>query len=112
MWQEKKSMSDGISWITRVDWETSLWSFDHLQSFRAIDLHQLIHFQEPIPFKLDFMINKKGEIENIKTDIEKQEIANEIIKLVNKLPKFKQPGTINGLPTNMPFSLQMTLNFF
>lgn len=67
---------------------------------------------EPIPFKLDFIINKKGEIENIKTDIEKQEIANEIIKLVNKLPKFKQPGTINGLPTNMPFSLQMTLNFF
>lgn len=60
-------------------------------------------------FKVDFIINKKGRIENINVQAHKREIAVEAISVLKRLPKLKKPGFSNGKPVNTSFSILMTL---
>lgn len=62
-------------------------------------------------FQVDFIINKKGKVENIRAKAYKKEIAAEAIRVLKRLPKFKVPGYKNGKPVNVPFSLQMEIFF-
>jgi len=62
-------------------------------------------------FKVDFIINKKGKVEQVTAKAHKREIAVEAIRIVKRLPKFKKPGYKNDKPVNVPFSLLMTIYF-
>lgn len=62
-------------------------------------------------FLLEFTINKKGKIENINAKANHKAIAIEAIKVAKRLPKFKEPGTSNGVAVDTPFSMLMTLYF-
>jgi Gram-negative bacterial TonB protein C-terminal len=46
-------------------------------------------------FKVDFVINKKGKVENITAKAHKREIAVEAIRVLKRLPKLKKPGYLN-----------------
>jgi ribosome-associated translation inhibitor RaiA len=62
-------------------------------------------------FQLDFVINKKGKIEQVNAKANHRAIAIEAIKVAKRLPKFKKPGTVNGEAVDTPFSLLMTIYF-
>lgn len=62
-------------------------------------------------FKVEFIINKKGKIENINAKAYKKEIAIEAIRVLKLLPKLKTPGFKNGKPIDTPFSFIMTVHF-
>jgi len=62
-------------------------------------------------FQVDFIINKKGKVENVTAKAHKREIAVEAIKVVKRLPKLKKPGYLNGKPVNVPFSILITIYF-
>lgn len=62
-------------------------------------------------FKVDFIINKKGKVENVTVKAHKREIAIEVIRVLKRLPKLKKPGYLNEKPVNVPFSIMMTIYF-
>lgn len=80
-------------------------SFDYEMAERVFPLEQSTQFQ------VDFIINKKGKIEQVNAKANHRAIAIEAIRIAKRLPKFKVPGTKNGKPINTPFSLLMTVYF-
>lgn len=56
---------------------------------------------------INFTINKKGEIENIKTKGAATILQTEAIRIIELLPKFK-PAMMDGSPTKIPFSIPIT----
>lgn len=62
-------------------------------------------------FQVSFIIDKKGEIKNIKAKAHKREMAAEAIRTLKRLPKLKAPGYKNGKPVDTPFSFLMTIYF-
>lgn len=67
--------------------------------------------EQSTQFQLDFIINKKGKVEQVNAKANHRAVAIHAIKLAKQLPKFKIPGTKNGKPTDTPFSLLMTIYF-
>ncbi|OUS00388.1 hypothetical protein A9Q86_10475 [Flavobacteriales bacterium 33_180_T64] len=80
-------------------------NFDYEMADRVFPLEQSTKFQ------LDFIINKKGKIEQVNAKANHKAIAIEAIRLAKRLPKFKKPGTIDGKPVDVPFRLLMTIYF-
>lgn len=79
--------------------------FDYEMADRLFPTDQYTQFQ------LDFVINKKGKIEQVNAKANHKAVAIHVIKLAKQLPKFKSPGLHNGEPINTPFSLLMTVYF-
>ncbi|MBO3117095.1 hypothetical protein J4050_10065 [Winogradskyella sp. DF17] len=67
--------------------------------------------EESTSFQLDFTITKKGKVANVNAKANHRAVAIEAIRLAKRLPKFKAPGTKNGKPVDVPFSLLMTVYF-
>lgn len=80
-------------------------SFDYEMADKAFPL------EKSTRFKADFIINKKGKVEQITAKANHKAVAIEVIKLIKRLPKFKKPGYKNGEPVNVPFSVLMTVYF-
>jgi hypothetical protein len=80
-------------------------SFDIEMASRALPLEQSTQFL------LEFTINKKGKIEAVNAKANHKAIAIEAIKVAKRLPKFKEPGFLEGVAVETPFSLLMTLYF-
>ncbi|NRB60804.1 MAG: hypothetical protein HRU50_12810 [Winogradskyella sp.] len=62
-------------------------------------------------FQLDFIINKKGKVEQVNAKAHHRAIAIEAIKVAKRIPKFRIPGTLNGEAIDVPISLLMTIYF-
>lgn len=62
-------------------------------------------------FQLDFIINKKGKVEQVNAKANHRAIAIEAIKVAKRIPKFKKPGTSDGKAVEVPYSLLMTIYF-
>ncbi|MBC2846336.1 hypothetical protein [Winogradskyella flava] len=62
-------------------------------------------------FRLDFIINKKGKVEQVNAKANHRAIAIEAIRVTKRLPKFKKPGTENDEAVDTPFSMLMTIYF-
>lgn len=80
-------------------------SFDIEMASRVLPLEQSTQFL------LEFTINKKGKIENVNAKANHKAIAIEAIKVAKRLPKFKEPGYVDGVTVDTPYSLLMTLYF-
>ena len=80
-------------------------SFDYEMADRVFQT------KESTKFQLEFMVNKKGRVEHINVKAMHKAIAIEVIKLAKRLPKFKSPGTINGIPVKVPIKFEMTVFF-
>lgn len=79
--------------------------FDYEMADRLFPLEQSTKFQ------LDFIINKKGKVEQINAKANHKAIAIHVIKIAKQLPKFKQPGTLDGEAVDVPFGVLMTVYF-
>ncbi|MDG5490042.1 hypothetical protein [Psychroserpens sp. SPM9] len=79
--------------------------FDYEMADRVFPTEQSTKFQ------LDFVINKKGRIEQVNAKANHKAIAIHAIRLAKQLPKFKQPGTVDGQAVAVPFSILMTVYF-
>lgn len=62
-------------------------------------------------FLVEFTINEKGKAEKINAKANHRAVAIDVIRVVKRMPKFKKPGTVNGQPVSIPFSMLMTLYF-
>ena len=62
-------------------------------------------------FQLEFIINKKGKVDQVNAKAHHRAVAIEAIRTAKRLPKFKKPGTRNGKPVETPYSLLMTIYF-
>lgn len=80
-------------------------SFDYDMADRVFPLEQSTQFQ------VDFIINKKGKVEQVTAKANHRAVAIEAIRIAKRIPKFKLPGTKNGEPVSTPFSLLMTVYF-
>lgn len=80
-------------------------SFDYAIADRALPLAKSTKFQ------LDFIINKKGKVEQVNAKANHRAIAIEAINTAKRLPKFKVQGTKDNKPVNTPVSLLMTIYF-
>jgi hypothetical protein len=80
-------------------------SFDYQMADRVMPLEQ------STKFRVDFIINKKGKVEQVNAKANHRAIAIEAIRIAKRIPKFKVPGTKNGKPIETPFSLLMTVYF-
>jgi len=61
-------------------------------------------------FKVEFIVNKKGKIEQVSAKANHREIAAEAIRVLKRIPKFKKPGYSNGEAIDTPFSIMMTVH--
>ncbi|HMC01656.1 MAG TPA: hypothetical protein VKN14_11530 [Flavobacteriaceae bacterium] len=80
-------------------------------SFNMELADKLFPTEKSTQFKVDFVVNKKGKVENINAKAHKREIAVEAISILKRLPKFKSPGYLNDEPVDTPFSILVTINF-
>ena len=80
-------------------------SFDTGKADVALPLEKSTKFQ------LDFIINKKGKVEQVNAKANHRAIAIEAIKVAKRIPKFKKPGTSDGKAVEVPYSLLMTIYF-
>ncbi|WP_299890138.1 hypothetical protein [uncultured Lacinutrix sp.] len=62
-------------------------------------------------FQVDFIINKKGKVQDVTAKAHKREMAAEAIKVTKRLPKFIEPGYFKGKPVNTPVSILITIYF-
>jgi len=62
-------------------------------------------------FKVEFVVNKKGKVEQVTAKANHREIAAEAIRVLKRIPKFKKPGYTNGKATDTPFSIMMIVHF-
>lgn len=60
---------------------------------------------------VEFVVNKKGEVENINAKANKREMAVEAIKVIRRMPKLKKPAYSNGKPIDIHLSFLMTIYF-
>ncbi|MDO1502515.1 hypothetical protein Q2T40_20460 [Winogradskyella maritima] len=80
-------------------------SYDLAVADRALPLERSTQFQ------LDFIVNKKGKVEQVTAKANHRAIAIEAIKTAKRLPKFKTPGMLNGSAIDTPMTLTMVLYF-
>lgn len=57
---------------------------------------------------VNFVISKNGEIVNIEAKGGHESLEHEAIRVVNTLPNFYKPGTIDGKPVNVKYSLPIS----
>ena len=62
-------------------------------------------------FKVEFVVNKKGGVEQVSAKANHREIAAEAIRVLKRIPKFKKPGYSNGEAIDTPFSIMMIVHF-
>ncbi len=63
-------------------------------------------------FQVEFIINKKGKVEHITAKAHKKGMAAEAIRVLKRLPKFKNPGyNSKNEPIDVPFKILMTYYF-
>lgn len=62
-------------------------------------------------FKVNFIVNKKGKVEQVSAKANHREIAAEAIRVLKRIPKFKKPGYSNNKPVDTPFSILIKLSF-
>lgn len=62
-------------------------------------------------FQANFVIDKKGNIKDIKVKAFKRDMAVLVIRVLKRLPKMKSSGTLNGTPADTAFGFLMTLYF-
>lgn len=67
--------------------------------------------QQYTKFKVEFVVNKKGKVEQVNAKANHRAIAAEAIRVLKRIPKFKKPGYSNGEPVDTPFSILMKVNF-
>lgn len=72
---------------------------------------RLFPTEQSTQFQLDFIINKKGKVEQVNAKANHKAVAIHVIRLAKQLPKFKALGLGKGKPTDTPFSLLMTVFF-
>lgn len=62
-------------------------------------------------FKVEFVVNKKGKVEQVNAKANHREIAAEAIRVLKRIPKFKKPGYINEIAVDTPFSIMIIVYF-
>jgi hypothetical protein len=62
-------------------------------------------------FKVEFVVNKKGKVEQVNAKANHRAVAAEAIRVLKRMPKFKKPGYSNGQPVDTPFSIIMKVYF-
>ncbi|MCX7551753.1 energy transducer TonB [Xanthomarina sp. F2636L] len=62
-------------------------------------------------FLVSFTINKKGKAEKITAKAHKVEMAAEVINVLKRMPKFKEPGYRNGKAIDTKMEFLMTIHF-
>ena len=67
--------------------------------------------QQYTKFKVEFVVNKKGKVEQVNAKANHRAIAAEAIRVLKRIPKFKKPGYTNGEPVDTPFNILMKVNF-
>jgi len=80
-------------------------SYDYAIADRALPLEKSTKFQ------LDFIINKKGKVEQVNAKANHRAIAIEAIKVTKRLPRFRIPGSDNGKPINTPVKFTVKIYF-
>ncbi len=80
-------------------------SYDYDVADRALPLEKSTQFQ------LNFVVNKKGKVEQVTAKANHKAIAIEAIKTAKRLPKFKTPGMLNGSALDTPIELTMKIYF-
>ncbi len=94
----KNCTTEKIINFIKVSFDTELASnlFPHKQSTK---------------FLVEFVINKKGKVEQVSAKANHREVAAEAIRVLKRIPKFKKPGYLNNTPIDTPFSIMMTIHF-
>ncbi|MBP93013.1 MAG: hypothetical protein CMC55_02715 [Flavobacteriaceae bacterium] len=72
---------------------------------------KLFPLDKSTQFQVSFVINEKGKAEAISAKAHKKEMAAEAIRVLKRMPKMKEPGTINGKPAKFPIDFLMTIYF-
>lgn len=72
---------------------------------------ELFPQEQSTRFKVEFVVNKKGKVEQVNAKANHRAIAAEAIRVLKRIPKFKKPGYTNGKPVDTPFSILMTVHF-
>lgn len=80
-------------------------SYDYYVADHALPLEKSTKFQ------LNFTINKKGKVENVKAKANHKAIAIEAIKTAKRLPKMKEPGYKNKVAIDTQMRITMTIYF-
>ena len=62
-------------------------------------------------FKVEFVVNKKGVVEQVNAKANHRAVAAEAIRVLKRMPKFKKPGYSDGVPVNTPFSIMIKVYF-
>ncbi|MCX7546696.1 energy transducer TonB [Xanthomarina sp. F1114] len=62
-------------------------------------------------FLVSFTINKKGKAEKITAKAHKVEMAAEVIRVLKRMPKFKDPAYKNGKAVDTKMEFLMTIHF-
>lgn len=62
-------------------------------------------------FKVEFIVNKKGKVEQVNAKANHRAVAAEAIRVLKRMPKFKKPGYSNGQPIDTPFSIIIKVYF-
>lgn len=85
---------------------------DYLKVSINYDLaDKLFPLEKTTQFMVNFTINKKGKAENITAKAHKREMAAEVINVLKRMPKFKEPGYKNGQPIDTNMQILMTIYF-
>ncbi|GGG33255.1 hypothetical protein [Bizionia arctica] len=71
---------------------------------------KLFPLDKTTQFKVSFNINKKGKADNITVQAHKKEMAVEVINVLKRMPKFKEPGYKNGKPIDTKMSFLVTIH--
>jgi len=71
----------------------------------------LLPQKQSTKFKVTFVVNKKGKVEQVSAKANHREIAAEAIRVLKRIPKFKKPGYSNGEAIDTPFSIMMIVHF-
>lgn len=72
---------------------------------------KLFPLDKSTQFLVNFTINKKGKAENITAKAHKKEMAAEVINVLKRMPKFKEPGYKDGKPVETEMQILMTIYF-
>lgn len=80
-------------------------SFDYDIADRALPT------EKSTQFKVDFVVDEKGKVKDVTAKANHKAIAIEAIKATKRLPKFKKPGYINDVVSEIPVSLTMIIHF-
>jgi len=94
----KKCTTEKIINFIKVSFDTELAS-------------KLLPQKQSTKFKVEFVVNKKGKVEQVSAKANHREIAAEAIRVLKRLPKFKKPGYSNGIAIDTPFNIIMTVHF-